>query len=97
RNLLSLPSKPTVSPAPKLVGYATLISEARVNRVGIVKAKIDTPARLDTAPKKAIPEENKENMLVNIYADLDIYFVTGCSPGGIYNTYLKLLMCLISQ
>ncbi|GJR61008.1 hypothetical protein Tco_1503170 [Tanacetum coccineum] len=41
----------------------------------------DEKAQLDTVPKEAMPEENKENM-VNIYVDLDIYFVTGCSPGG---------------
>ncbi|GJU17153.1 hypothetical protein Tco_1145119 [Tanacetum coccineum] len=40
---LSIPSKPPVSPAPKSVCYATLISEARVNRAGIVKDKTDTP------------------------------------------------------
>ena len=40
---LSIPSKPPVSPAPKSVGYITPISEARVNRAGIVKAKTDTP------------------------------------------------------
>ncbi|GJS08045.1 hypothetical protein Tco_0364841 [Tanacetum coccineum] len=38
---LSIPSKPPVSPAHISVGYTRRISEARINRAGIVKAKTD--------------------------------------------------------
>ncbi|GKB46303.1 hypothetical protein Tco_0897056 [Tanacetum coccineum] len=38
---LSIPSKPPVSPAHISVGYTRPISEARINRAGIVKAKTD--------------------------------------------------------